>query len=129
MKKTLLHELFDILKNELISNKGANRLLVLILIANIPIYGIFHFGFTQGLTIILILIYMKNYPWDKLNGIDFGKYTNKNILGIPTIPFVMLSGTALTQLFLLIVPFATQLIALFMIGSYLLLITRKTQIN
>ncbi len=101
LKKSIFSSVFEIIKNEISINNGANKFLLLAIVANIPSPLIFYPYVTQALTIILMGFYMKHYPKNNINNAIFG---------IPKILVGLLLLILLVQL--LWFPYISQLVSI-----------------
>jgi ABC-type phosphate transport system permease subunit len=110
VKKSLLSNVTSILKDELTKSDRPNKFLLLAIIANIPSPLIFVPYLTEAITIILVAIYLKNYPKVDIQSIHNSSVVNKLILGIPTPIFGLSVLAILIQLDWF--PFASQLISI-----------------
>jgi len=122
IKKPLLLNVIQIIKDEFTKSKGINKFLLLAIVVNIPAPHIFIPYVTQVFTVILLAVYLKNYPKVEPVLNESSSIENKRLLGIPLLIMGLSVLTILIQLSW--VPFLTQLITITIL-SFLFVSSRK----
>lgn len=110
LRTNFITEFINLVRDEIKNSSSSNKFLLYGIIANLPTPLVFVPYLTQAITIVLVSIFLKNYPKLDVPIDNTSSMEKRLIIGIPAPIFICAIITILIQFAW--IPFITQLLSL-----------------